>query len=96
MIGKRFQRSLGHRVHRERRSESLDVQDIGRLGVLGSRAGPQQTLRTGAGVVDPLPARRVEQVAIRLVSALRDGDTESIAERVRHLARDCSVPAADE
>jgi len=57
VIGERFQRSLGHRVYRERRSQRLDIKHIGRLGVLGSRARPQQPLRTGAGVIDPLPPR---------------------------------------
>ena len=50
VIGERLQRVLGHGVHRERRGKGLDVEDVGRLGVLGSRAGPEETLRSGAGV----------------------------------------------
>ena len=51
VIGEGLQRGLGHRVHGERRGERLDVQDVGGRWVLGSGAGPQQTLRAGAGVV---------------------------------------------
>src|SRR4029453_4683306 len=96
VIGEGFQCSLGHRVHRERRSERLDIEDSGGLRILGSRAGPKQALRTSAGVVDTLPARRGYKVAIRLVSTFGDGDAELIAQRVRRLARDRDVPTADE
>jgi hypothetical protein len=56
MIGEGFQRSLGHRVHRERCGERLDVEGVGRFGVLGSGAGPEQALGPGAGIEDALPA----------------------------------------
>ena len=56
-----LQSAFGHRVHRERRCQSLDVQNVGGFGILGSRAGPEQTLRTGSEIVDALPAWRVEQ-----------------------------------
>ena len=41
-------------------------------------------------------AGRRDQLAIRLVGALRDRDAEPIAERGRHLARYGDIPAADE
>ena len=66
MLSEGVQRGLGHGVHGERGGESLDVEEIGSLGVLRSRAGPQQALGTGAGVKHPLPARRIEPVAVAL------------------------------
>ena len=50
VVGEGLQRGLGHRVHRERGGERLDVQDVGGFGVLGPGAGPQEALRAGAGV----------------------------------------------
>ncbi len=38
VIGKRFQRALGHSVHRVWRSQGLNVENVGGLRVLGSRA----------------------------------------------------------
>ncbi len=96
VIGQRLQRTLGHRVHGEWGRERPDVQDVGRTGILRARAGPQQALRPGAGVEDSLPARRVEQRAVRLVRPLRDRDAELIAQPLRHAIRDRRVPTADE
>jgi len=80
MFSQSVQRALGHGVHGERGGESLDVEEIGCRGVLGSSAGPQKALRAGAGAENPLPKRGVDQGAIRLVGAL------SLQERRRHLA----------
>src|SRR5439155_4443195 len=66
MIGEGLQRALGHSVHRERRGERPDIQDVGRAGILGARAGPQQALRAGAGVEDALPARGASSVRYAL------------------------------
>jgi len=96
VIGQRVQGALGHGVHGERRGERLDIEDVGRVGILGSRARPQEALRTGTDVFDALPARRVEQRAIRRVRPLRDRNAELIAQRRRHLVRDGGIPAADE
>src|SRR5436309_249855 len=74
--GEGLQGALGHRVHRERRGERPYIKDVGRAGILGARAGPQQALRAGAGVEDALPARGAEQGAVRLVRPLRDRDAE--------------------
>ena len=51
-------------------------------------------MRAGGGEL--LPARRREQLAIRLVGALGDGDAEAVALLGRHLVLDRDVPAADE
>src|SRR5437867_3569651 len=64
VVGESLQGALGHGVDGERRGEGLDVQDVGRLGVLGPGARPQQALRARAGVEGPLPAWRVEEVPI--------------------------------
>ena len=56
-IRKRFESALGHGVDREWCGQNLDVHHVGRRRILGARAGPQETLRPGAGVVDALPAR---------------------------------------
>ena len=97
VIGEGLQRGLGHRVHGERRGEGLDVQDVGGLGVLGSGAGPQQALRAGAGVVDALPARRIEQSrGTPCRSARRSAMPSWSRSALGHLARDRGVPAADE
>ena len=47
----------GHGIDREWCGQRLDVQHVGSRRILGPRAGPQKTLRPGAGIVDPLPAR---------------------------------------
>src|SRR5262245_2615825 len=96
MLGERFQRALGHRVHREWRGQGLDVKDIRSLRILGPGAGPQQALRTRASIVGAHPSRRTQQAEIGLVGPLGDGDAEPVVERLRHLAGDCDVPAADE
>ena len=80
MIGESLQRAFRHGVHGERRGERLDVENVGRLRILGARAGPQQPLRPRAGIEGALPARRGQQLAIRLVGALGDGDAEPIGQ----------------
>ena len=47
VVGEGEQGLLGHRVDRERRRQRLDVEDVGRLLVLGAGAGPQEPLRSG-------------------------------------------------
>src|SRR5260370_118272 len=79
VIGEGFQCFLGHGVHRQRRGEGFDIEDVGSLGILGSRTGPQQALRTAAGVVDAQPARRAQQRATGFIGALGDGDAEPLA-----------------
>ena len=54
MIREGFQRRLGHRVHCERRGERFDVENIRSLRILGAGAGPEQTLRPGAGIIRAL------------------------------------------
>src|SRR5215831_19932922 len=95
MCGKGLQCAFRHGVHGERRRERLDVKNVGSLGILGSRAGPQQALRTGAEVVDAFPARRGEKLARRLVGSFSDRDAELVAERLGSLTCNGYVPAAD-
>ena len=76
MIGEGFQRGLGHRVHGEGCGERVDVQDVGGFGILGPGAGPEEALAAGAGVEDALPARRIDQKAVRLVGLSGNGDAE--------------------
>ena len=73
-IGERFQGRFGHRVHRERCRECLDVKNIGSRWILCARAGPQEALGISPSVVDSVPARRTEQLARRLVRAHGDGN----------------------
>ena len=94
--GQRLQRALRHRVHGERRGELLHVEDVGRLRVLGPRAGPEQPLRMGPEVVQPLPPGRREQRPCRRVRALRHRDPEPVLERLGNLGGHRRVPAADE
>jgi hypothetical protein len=53
-------------------------------------------LGTCPGVEDSLPARRIKQRAIGRVRALRDGDAQPVAQRIRHFAHHGGIPAADE
>src|SRR6266850_2858060 len=96
MIGEGLQGALGHGVHGERRGERLYIKEVRGPGILGARARPQQTLRAGAGIEDPLPAGRVEYRAVRLVGPLRDCDAEPIVQRLRYFVLDRRVPPADE
>src|SRR6516164_4109039 len=95
MSGQSFQRGLRHGVYRERSSQGLDVENVGGLGIFGPCAGPQQTLRTTAEIVNTLPARRAEEAAGCLVCAFSDGDAQLIAQLLRYLAGNSGVPAAD-
>ena len=54
-----------HGVHGEGRRQRLDVERIGRGGIFGFRAGPEETLRTRPEIEDALPAVRGRQGAIR-------------------------------
>src|SRR2546430_23109 len=96
VIGQGVQGALGHGVHRERRGERRDIEDVGRAGILGPRARPEEALRAGAGVVDALPAGRTEPRTVRRVGPLCDRNAELIAQRVRRRVHDGGVPAADE
>src|SRR5207245_1887707 len=96
VIGQGVQGALGHGVHRERRGERRDIEDVGRAGILGPRARPEEALRAGAGVVDALPAERTEPRTVRRVGPLCDRNAELIAQRVRRRVHDGGVPAADE
>src|SRR5262249_6870430 len=95
VIGQRFEGAFGHGIDRERRRKRFDVEHVGSFGVLGSRAGPQQPLRTSAGVVDTLPAWRAQEGGVRPVNTIGNSDAELIAQGVRHLASHRDVPTAD-
>ena len=56
VIGERQQRLLGNRIDGVRRSQRLDVKDIGGLGIFGAGARPKQALRRSAGTGSFLPA----------------------------------------
>ena len=76
MLAERQQRLLGHGVDRVGRGQRADIKHVGRLGILGPRAGEEQTLRTRAVIRQPLPAVGFEHVAIGLVGLLADGHAE--------------------
>ena len=84
---KALQGRLGHRVDGERRGEALDVEGVGGLGVLGPGARPEQALRAGALVHQPLHARRVEQLAVGAVGVEADRQAEPVLQLVRRLVR---------
>src|SRR5262249_22663185 len=96
VIAKGKQRGLGHGVYREGRGERSNVEHIGCVTILGSGARPKQTLGPSAFVVDALPPRRVEKLAVCFVYALRDGDPQTIGQIGRNLTGDSRVPAAYE
>src|SRR5262252_3181918 len=60
VVSEGFECALRHRVHRERRGQGLDVEAVRSLRVLGPSAGPQQPLRTRAGIVGAHPSRRTQ------------------------------------
>src|SRR5438132_12224495 len=96
MSSKRLQAPFSHGVHRERRSQTLDVKNVGGLRVLGPCAGPQQALRTSAKVVDTLPAVRAKKSAHGFVGTVCHGNAKLVMQLVRRLVRDGAVLAADE
>ena len=57
VIGERFEGDLRNGVHGEWCGQSFNVKDIRSLRILGAGAGPQQALRTGAGIVGAHPSR---------------------------------------
>src|SRR5665213_106040 len=74
MFGESFQSGFWHRIHGEGPGKGLNVQDVGGFGVLGSSAGPEKALGTGAGVQDAHPPWRVKQSAVSLIGLSGDGD----------------------
>ena len=86
VVGEGLERALRHGVDGEGRGESLHIEDVGGLGILGAGAGPQQALGAGAGVGGALEARRGEQLQIGLVGALGDRDAEPVGQLARDLA----------
>ena len=86
VVAQGVERGFGHTgVDRERRRESLDVQQIRRLRVLRACAGPEQSLRPRASIVDALPPRRMQETAIGPVRALGHRDAEPPSQRLGHL-----------
>ena len=61
-------------VDRVGADELLDVVGVRIAGILGRRAGPERTLRAGAGLAQPVPARTVEELLEVLVRHLGVGD----------------------
>src|ERR1700738_1255115 len=50
MVAEGLEGALRHRIDGEGRGESLDVEDVGGVRILGAGAGPEQALGAGAGV----------------------------------------------
>ena len=96
VVGEGEQGRLRHRVDREGRGEALDVEGVGGVRVLGPGARPEQPLRAGALVHQPLPAVGVEQLAVGAVGAAADRDAEPVVQLLRRLVLDGDVPAAHE
>ena len=96
MVGEREKRLLRHRVDRVRGGEPDDVEQVGHLRVLRSRARPEEALRAGAPVQQPEPAVRGEKIAVGPVRPLRHRDPKTPPQRGRHAVAHRRVPAADE
>src|SRR6516165_7015048 len=90
-----LERAIGHSVDREGCRERLHIKYVGGFGILVAGAGPKEALCTGAGVGDTLKASRSDELQIRLIGTLGDGNTEPIAQLARGLTTDCDVPAAN-
>src|ERR1700721_3711913 len=95
MIGERLERAFRHRVDGERRNELLDVQDVGSLRVLRTRAGKEKSLRTCTGVERTPPTCGLQKLRIHRVCSLPDRDSQRVSETRRHLPRPSNVPPAD-
>src|ERR1019366_8321955 len=96
MFGESFQSGFWHRIHGEGPGKGLNVQDVGGFGVLGSSAGPEKALGTGAGVQDAHPPWRVKQSAVSLIGLSGDGDAKLVAQTLRYFVRYRNIPATDE
>src|SRR5215210_4431157 len=80
VVGEGAQGGFGHGVDDVGGDEALDVEDVGVGGVLGAGAGPERSLRVGAGVVQRSPAVVGEAFAVAGVGAVGVGDRDATAE----------------
>src|SRR6516165_10062670 len=90
-----LERAIGHSVDREGCRERLHIKYVGGFGILGAGAGPKEALCAGAGVGDTLKASRSDELQIRLIGTLGDGDTEPIGQLGWDLSGNRDIPAAD-
>jgi hypothetical protein len=78
VVGEGLQSLVRHGVDGERCDQVGHVQHVRGVGVLGGGRGPQQPLRPGALVGQPLPPRGVQQLAVGPVGSSGHGDTEPV------------------
>ena len=96
MVGKGQQGLVWNRIDRVRRREGLDVERVRCRRVFGAGAGPEQALRPRTGRGEFLPAIGREQIAVRLVGAHRDRDSQAVVQWRCNLQLYRHVPPADE
>ena len=75
MIGEGVQRGVRQGVDRERGGKGFHIKRIRCRGILRSRTAPEEALRAGTGIGEPIKSLGREPLAIGPVSALRGRDT---------------------
>ena len=81
VVGEGVERGLGQRVHRVRRDEVVDVEDVGVGGVLRAGRGPERALDARAGGGEAVPGRAGEDLGEAPVGGARVGDARPPAQR---------------
>ena len=95
MIGEGFQGFLGHGVDGVGAGQAFDIKYVGGLGILGTGAGPQESLGPNAEIHNTLHAGRIEERAVGMVSTSRHRNPQGILQISRYPVHDGLIPATD-
>ena len=95
VVSERLERVLRHGVDSEGCRESLYIKRVECLWILGAGTSPKQALRPGAGVGGALKALRSEELQIRFIGTLSDGNAESVGQFARGLSANRDILATD-
>src|SRR5437016_14243181 len=93
MIGKGQKCLLRYRVDRVWRGKSGNIKNVRSLRVFGAGTGKQEPLGPRTKVGQTLPAIGGQDIAVRLVGLLTDGDAEFVPELVGDFVHRRTIPS---
>ena len=96
VVEERLEGLVRHRVDREGGGKTVDVERVGRLGVLGGGAGPEQPLHPCAGVLEALKAVGDHHLAVGAVGVETHRERQLVLQGCRCTIHHRLVPARHE